>query len=178
MLAAVGGGRRAAFGRCYRTRAPAAGYLRSLGVLAPADLTDEVNLKAFTPIGAFEADDQQLRSWVLTTAHQRLTDDRGGRGRRPLSPRVSTVCDGAKSGNDVEEEDARRRRSTRRVRALASHPQLDRRPYDDSACRPPVSPRRRLLTSARHRPLLREAATGVLAPSTGTHPRAAAWSRR
>ena len=68
----------------WRSLAPAvAGYLRVQGAADPDDLTSEVFLGVFRGLPAFDGDEQQLRSWVFTIAHRRLTDQRRQDGRRP-----------------------------------------------------------------------------------------------
>ena len=119
ILASAQRGDGVAFERLYRVLAPAvAGYLRLQGAVDSEDLTNEVFVGVFTSIGAFRGHEEQFRSWVFTIAHRRLTDDRRRRGRRPALAEGADVDETAQLGGDVEEE-ALRRLSTERVRALA-----------------------------------------------------------
>ena len=108
-----------AFRRLFDDMAGAvAGYLRTQGAQDPDGLVNEVFLGAFSGLDRFEGREEQFRSWVFTIAHRRLTDDRRRRGRRPALAEGADVDETAQLGGDVEEE-ALRRLSTERVRALA-----------------------------------------------------------
>ena len=91
-------------------------YLKARGATEPEDLTSEVFLGVFRRIGAFSGDEDQFRSWVFTIAHRRLTDERRALGCRP---RLADAPLPDARGGDVEEE-ALRRLSVERVRALCS----------------------------------------------------------
>jgi len=106
-----------AYERLYRSLSPAiCGYLRVQGAADPEDLTSEVFLGAFGNLRSFAGDEGAFRSWVFTIAHRRLTDERRASGCRPLRADAE-VPDTA--GGDVE-EDALRRLSAERVRALCA----------------------------------------------------------
>ena len=128
VLAAAQCGTPWALERVYQTLAPAvAGYLRVQGSAEPEDLTSEVFFSALSRIETFRGDEGQFRSWVFTIAHNRLVDERRARARRPLA----VEHDGAelasdRTGGDVEEE-ALRRLSTERVRALCERLVPDQR---------------------------------------------------
>ncbi len=62
---------------------PVAGYLRGQGCDDPDGLANDVFLRAFTNLAAFEGDEERFRSWVFTIAHNLLTDERRRRRRRP-----------------------------------------------------------------------------------------------
>ena len=127
MLAAAQRGDGAAFEQLYRVLAPAvAGYLRLQGATDAEDLTNEVFLGVFTGIRKFRGHEEQFRSWVFTIAHRRLTDDRRRWGRRPALTEDADVEGAASPAGDVEEE-ALRRLSTERVRALAESLAPDQR---------------------------------------------------
>jgi RNA polymerase sigma-70 factor (ECF subfamily) len=107
-----------AYERLYRSLSPAVcGYLRLRGAADPEDLTSEVFLGAFRGIGSFVGDEHQFRSWVFTIAHRRLTDERRALGARPRVTDAAEPPD--RPGGDVEEE-ALRRLSAERVRALCA----------------------------------------------------------
>jgi RNA polymerase sigma factor (sigma-70 family) len=61
---------------------PVAAYLRGAGVEDPDGAANEVFLRAFRGLGAFEGDEVRFRSWVFTIAHHLLIDDRRRRARR------------------------------------------------------------------------------------------------
>jgi RNA polymerase sigma-70 factor (ECF subfamily) len=87
VLAAARRGDRAAFELLYRDLAPLVlGYLRANGSREPEDLTAEVFVAVVRGIERFEGDESSFRSWVLTIAHRRLTDEFRRRGRRPEQP--------------------------------------------------------------------------------------------
>lgn len=116
-----------AYERLYRELAPSVcGYLRVQGAREPEDLTSEVFLGAFHGLSGFCGTEDQFRSWVFTIAHRRLTDDRRRVSHRP--PMADAAGDGRdpgeRIGGDVE-EDALRRLSAARVRALC-----ERLPHD------------------------------------------------
>lgn len=87
VLAAARRGDRAAFERLYRDLSPLVlGYLRANGSREPEDLTAEVFIAVVRGVDRFEGDETSFRSWVLTIAHRRLTDEFRRRGRRPEEP--------------------------------------------------------------------------------------------
>ncbi len=118
-----------AYERLYRELAPSVcGYFRVQGARDPEDLTNEVFLGAFRGLSGFSGGEDQFRSWVFTIAHRRLTDERRRVSIRP--PLAGLHDDGDEHdrfGGDAE-EDALRRMSADRVRALCdtlSHDQRD-----------------------------------------------------
>ncbi len=104
---------------------PVAGYLRAQGAEEPEDLTSEVFLGVFRSLGTFSGSEEQLRSWVFTIAHRRLTDARRRAGRRPPPAWGSEVEDGP-PGPSAEHQ-ALRRLSAERVRVLCGRLVPDQR---------------------------------------------------
>ena len=118
LLAAAHAGAGWAFTRLYQGLAPAvAGYLTVQGAAEPDDLTSDVFQRAFTGIGSFSGDEARFRSWVFTIAHNVLVDDRRRRDRRPV-PAAAPGPPGAEPVGGNVEDDALRRLSEERVRAL------------------------------------------------------------
>lgn len=118
-----------AYERLYRDLSPSVcGYFRVQGAQEPDDLTSEVFLGAFRGLAGFEGTEDQFRSWVFTIAHRRLTDERRRVSHRPpLADSWDDTYRDDPHGGDVE-EDALRRMSAARVRALCeglSHDQRD-----------------------------------------------------
>ena len=67
----------------YRLLAPAVlGYLRSERVDDPEDLLGEVFLQVTRDLHKFSGDDDALRRWVFTIAHNRVVDASRKRSRR------------------------------------------------------------------------------------------------
>ena len=78
-----------AAGEAYRRLAPAVlGYLRTQGAPDPEDLVGEVFLNVARDLSRFRGDDDALRRWVFTIAHNRLLDARRRAARRPQMARV------------------------------------------------------------------------------------------
>ena len=78
-----------AAGEAYRRLAPAVlGYLRAQGAPDPEDLVGEVFLNVARDLSRFRGDDDALRRWVFTIAHNRLLDARRRASRRPQMARV------------------------------------------------------------------------------------------
>ena len=126
VLAAAQAGAGWAAERLWTSLAPAvAGYLRVQGAAEPDDLTSEVFLGVFRNLGSFSGDEAQLRSWVFTIAHRRLTDERRCAGRRPLPARGLEPDDGP-PGLSAEQE-ALHRLSEDRVRDLCERLVPDQR---------------------------------------------------
>lgn len=72
-------------GEVYRTLAPAVlGYLRAQRAPDPEDTLGEVFLQVARDLPRFRGDDDALRRWVFSIAHNRLQDARRHEGRRPL----------------------------------------------------------------------------------------------
>jgi RNA polymerase sigma-70 factor (ECF subfamily) len=71
-------------GEVYRRLAPAVlGYLRAQRAPDPEDLLGEVFLQVARDLSRFSGDDDALRRWVFTIAHNRLLDARRRQARRP-----------------------------------------------------------------------------------------------
>lgn len=71
-------------GDAYRTLAPAVlGYLRARGAPDPEDVLGEVFLQVSRDLDRFQGDATDLRRWVFTIAHNRMTDAFRRRSRRP-----------------------------------------------------------------------------------------------
>ncbi len=84
ILAAAQGGAPWAYGRLWRTFAPAvASYLRLQGAPDPDDLCSEAFLGAFRRLGTFSGGEDDFRGWLFTIAHRRLPDARRRAGARP-----------------------------------------------------------------------------------------------
>jgi RNA polymerase sigma factor (sigma-70 family) len=128
VLAAAQCGTPWALERLYQTLAPAvAGYLRVQGSSEPEDLTSDVFYSALSRIDSFQGNESQFRSWVFTIAHNRLVDERRARMRRPVAvEQDGAELAAARTGGDVEDE-ALRRLSTERVRALCDRLVPDQR---------------------------------------------------
>jgi RNA polymerase sigma factor (sigma-70 family) len=68
----------------YRDLAPAVlGYLRALRVREPEDVLGEVFLQVVRDIGRFRGDDDAVRRWVFSIAHNRVMDSHRRFRRRP-----------------------------------------------------------------------------------------------
>lgn len=68
----------------YRSLAPAVlGYLRAQRAPEPEDTLGEVFLQVARDLPRFKGDDDALRRWVFSIAHNRLLDARRREGRRP-----------------------------------------------------------------------------------------------
>ena len=68
----------------YRSLAPAVlGYLRAQRAPEPEDILGEVFLQVARDLHRFRGDDDALRRWVFSIAHNRLLDARRRDGRRP-----------------------------------------------------------------------------------------------
>jgi RNA polymerase sigma-70 factor (ECF subfamily) len=69
----------------YRSLAPRVlGYLRGQGVADADDILGEVFLHVARDIGKFKGDDDDaLRRWVFSIAHNRVIDERRRQARRP-----------------------------------------------------------------------------------------------
>jgi RNA polymerase sigma-70 factor (ECF subfamily) len=71
-------------GAVYRDLAPAVlGYLRAERVADAEDLLGEVFLQITRDLHKFSGDDDALRRWVFTIAHNRVVDASRRRSRRP-----------------------------------------------------------------------------------------------
>ena len=69
----------------YRAFAPAVlGYLRAERAPDPEDLLGDVFLQVARDIARFKGDDDALRRWVFSIAHNRLVDAHRRRARRPV----------------------------------------------------------------------------------------------
>jgi RNA polymerase sigma-70 factor (ECF subfamily) len=60
------------------------GYLRSERAAEPEDLTGEIFLQVARDLAGFAGDNDALRRWVFTIAHNRLIDGLRRQARRPL----------------------------------------------------------------------------------------------
>ena len=68
----------------YRSLAPAVlGYLRAQRAPEPEDILGEVFLQVARDLPKFRGDDDAMRRWVFSIAHNRLLDARRREGRRP-----------------------------------------------------------------------------------------------
>lgn len=68
----------------YRALAPAVlGYLRAQRAPEPEDILGEVFLQVARDLPKFRGDDDALRRWVFSIAHNRILDARRREGRRP-----------------------------------------------------------------------------------------------
>ena len=73
-------------GEAYRRLAPAVlGYLRAQRAPDPEDLLGEVFLNVARDLPRFRGNDDALRRWVFTIAHNRLLDARRRASRRPMT---------------------------------------------------------------------------------------------
>jgi RNA polymerase sigma-70 factor (ECF subfamily) len=61
---------------------PVHGYLRASGAIESEDLLSDVFLAVTRSLARFEGDDDALRRWVFTIAHNRLVDERRRIARR------------------------------------------------------------------------------------------------
>ena len=61
---------------------PVHGYLRASGAIESEDLLSDVFLDVTRSLRRFEGDDDALRRWVFTIAHNRLVDERRRIARR------------------------------------------------------------------------------------------------
>jgi RNA polymerase sigma-70 factor (ECF subfamily) len=88
VLAAARAGEGWAFARLFESLArPVASYLRGGGAEDADGATNEVFLRVFRGLGAFDGDEERFRSWVLTIAHHLLVDERRRTARRaPVVP--------------------------------------------------------------------------------------------
>ncbi len=126
VLAAAQAGAGWAAERLWTSLAPTvAGYLRAQGAAEPEDLTSEVFIGVFRSLGSFSGSEEQLRSWVFTIAHHRLTDERRRGGRRPQTAWGVEASD--RSPEPSAEHEALRRLSSERVRALCERLVPDQR---------------------------------------------------
>ncbi|HEV8115038.1 MAG TPA: sigma-70 family RNA polymerase sigma factor [Acidimicrobiales bacterium] len=126
VLAAAQGGAGWAAERLWTSLAPAvAGYLRAQGSAEPEDLTSEVFVGVFRSLATFSGSEEQLRSWVFTIAHRRLTDERRRAGRRPPPIGGLEPDDGPPSPS--AEHEALLQVSTERVRSLCERLVPDQR---------------------------------------------------
>ncbi|MGI8685222.1 MAG: RNA polymerase sigma factor [Acidimicrobiales bacterium] len=74
----------ASAGEAYETLAPAVlGYLRAQRAPEPEDILGEVFLQVARDVPRFRGDDDHLRRWVFSIAHNRLLDARRRVARRP-----------------------------------------------------------------------------------------------
>lgn len=119
VLGAASSGAPWACERLWRDLSPTVcGYLRLQGAPEPEDLASEVFIGVFRGLDGFRGSEAQFRSWVFTIAHRRLTDDRRRRSHNPrCGPLPALEGGGGGSDGNVEEE-ALRRLSADRVRAL------------------------------------------------------------
>jgi RNA polymerase sigma-70 factor (ECF subfamily) len=80
--------------QAYRDLAPAVlGYLRALRVREPEDVLGEVFVQVVRDIGRFRGDDDALRRWLFSIAHNRVMDTHRRFRRRPpamLEPVLDT----------------------------------------------------------------------------------------
>ena len=71
--------------RAYRELAPRVlGYLRGAGVPDPENMLGEVFVSVVQAAHRFRGDDDALRRWVFSIAHNRIVDAHRRRQRRPL----------------------------------------------------------------------------------------------
>jgi RNA polymerase sigma-70 factor (ECF subfamily) len=82
--------------RVFRTLAgPVHGYLRASGAQESDDLLGDVFVDVTRSLARFEGDDDALRRWVFTIAHNRLVDERRHAERRrrlaPVAPAPSAM---------------------------------------------------------------------------------------
>jgi len=115
--------------RLWQSLAPSvAGYLRVQGAAEPDDLTSEVFLGVFGGLGSFSGGEEQLRAWVFTIAHRRLTDERRQTARRPPPASLDTEHNHEQgSPAPSAEHDALRRLSAERVQRLCEQLVPDQR---------------------------------------------------
>jgi RNA polymerase sigma-70 factor (ECF subfamily) len=85
VLAAAKRGDESALAALYEDLAPSVlGYLRGQGAAEPEDLASEVFVGLVRGLARFRGEEPDLRSWVFTIAHRRLTDERRRRARRVI----------------------------------------------------------------------------------------------
>lgn len=104
--------------------AAVAGYLRGQGADDPEGLANDVFLRVFTNVDAFDGDEERFRSWVFTIAHNGLVDDRRRSRRRPVIA-DRTVADGV--APRATESEALARLGNERVHALLGELSPDQR---------------------------------------------------
>lgn len=81
-----------AWSELYRELAgPLAGYARAKGTPDVDDLVGDVFAAAAQRIGSFDGDRDQLRSWLFTIAHHRITDGLRQRRRRATDAAAPTT---------------------------------------------------------------------------------------
>jgi RNA polymerase sigma-70 factor (ECF subfamily) len=87
--------------------APVHGYLRASGAYESEDLLGDVFVDVMRGLGRFDGDDDALRRWVFTIAHNRLIDDRRrGERRRRLALVAPATAVSQPEPFDVELESA------------------------------------------------------------------------
>ena len=101
-----------------------AGYLRARGVRDSEGIANEVFLRAFRTIGAFQGDPQRFRAWLFTIAHHAAVDDARRRRRRISETPIEYAAE--PSGGDVETE-VMARLAHERVRTLLQSLSVDQR---------------------------------------------------
>ncbi len=92
--------------RAYRELAPRVlGYLRGAGVPDPENTLGEVFVSVVQAADGFSGDDDALRRWVFSIAHNRMVDVHRRRKRRPLiavpDPPDQPVVDPDRSDPDL-----------------------------------------------------------------------------
>ena len=71
--------------QAYRALAPAVlGYLRAQRAPEPEDILGEVFLQVARDLAKFQGDDDDLRRWVFSIAHNRMLDALRRQARRPV----------------------------------------------------------------------------------------------
>jgi RNA polymerase sigma-70 factor (ECF subfamily) len=86
VLAAARAGEGWAFERLFDTLGrPVAAYLRGAGIDDPDGSANEVFLRVFRGLGAFDGNEGKFRSWVFTIAHHLIVDERRRTTRRATS---------------------------------------------------------------------------------------------
>jgi RNA polymerase sigma factor (sigma-70 family) len=104
-----------AFERIYATLAPVVhGYLRAQGADDPEGAVNDVFLRAFKGLSAFEGEPPAFRSWLFTIAHHLVIDQRRFAARRPRPVALDGLPERA-GGNS--EDDAVRRLTLERLAA-------------------------------------------------------------
>jgi RNA polymerase sigma-70 factor (ECF subfamily) len=117
VLAAAQVGAGWAFERIYEQLAPAVhGYLRSQGIDDPEGAVNDVFLRAFRGLAAFEGSPVAFRSFVFTVAHHLVVDRRRFASRRPREVAVERLPDVGAS--DDPEHEAIERIGRERLAAL------------------------------------------------------------
>ena len=93
-----------AFRRIFADLGPAIlGYARGAGAEDPDGLANEVFLRAFRDVVAFDGTAAQFRSWMFSIAHNLVIDDRRRRARRPTVVELTDATTSV-SGGDVEND--------------------------------------------------------------------------